>query len=248
MKVRHPHGIRNSNIGPQRRAGDPGRRRDRDSGLRAVPDQPGDRLHPDRHARRPVGARRDVRGYALAATISPSPIPRRSSRSPSSASSCCCSRSGWSCRSAGCGGCGGWCSGSARRELLVSAALIGVAHPCSLGYGWAAALALGFALALSSTAVVLPLVGTTSPVGRSAFAMLLFEDLAIVPIVFALGALGAARRRRTGSAGLLTTLVGRRAGDRRDAAARPLPAAPAVRAGGADQEPGAVPRRSACWS
>ncbi|WP_288456939.1 cation:proton antiporter, partial [uncultured Sphingomonas sp.] len=45
------------------------------------------------------------------------------------------------------------------------------------------------ALALSSTALVLPLVGTTSPVGRGAFAMLLFEDLALVPIIFALGAM-----------------------------------------------------------
>jgi CPA2 family monovalent cation:H+ antiporter-2 len=36
---------------------------------------------------------------------------------------------------------------------------------------------------------VLPLVGTTSAVGRGAFAMLLFEDLALVPIIFALGAM-----------------------------------------------------------
>jgi len=49
------------------------------------------------------------------------------------------------------------------------------------------AVGLGLALALSSTALVLPIAGTRSPVGRSAFAMLLFEDLAIVPIIFALG-------------------------------------------------------------
>jgi monovalent cation:H+ antiporter-2, CPA2 family len=73
-------------------------------------------------------------------------------------------------------------------ELLLAAALIGIGIHLA-GYGWIAAFALGIALALSSTAVVLPLVGTTSPVGRSAFAMLLFEDLALVPIVFALGAL-----------------------------------------------------------
>jgi CPA2 family monovalent cation:H+ antiporter-2 len=53
-----------------------------------------------------------------------------------------------------------------------------------------AAVALGLALALSSTAIVLPLVGTHSPVGRSALGMLLFEDVALVPIVFALGAMG----------------------------------------------------------
>src|ERR1044072_4508822 len=73
-------------------------------------------------------------------------------------------------------------------ELLLAAALIGVGIHLA-GYHWIAAFALGIALALSSTAVVLPLVGTVSPVGRSAFAMLLFEDLALVPIVFALGAL-----------------------------------------------------------
>ena len=73
-------------------------------------------------------------------------------------------------------------------ELLGSAALIGIALHL-LGQPWAGAIGLGLALALSSTALVLPLVGTASPVGRAAFAMLLFEDLALVPIIFALGAL-----------------------------------------------------------
>lgn len=50
------------------------------------------------------------------------------------------------------------------------------------------AIGLGIALALSSTALVLPIAGTSGPVGRTAFAMLLFEDLALVPIIFALGA------------------------------------------------------------
>ena len=73
-------------------------------------------------------------------------------------------------------------------ELFGSAALIGVALHL-IGQEWAGAAGLGLALALSSTALVLPLVGTTSPVGRGAFAMLLFEDLALVPIIFALGAM-----------------------------------------------------------
>ena len=89
-------------------------------------------------------------------------------------------------------------------QLFASALLIGVGIQIG-GYGWIPALALGFALALSSTAVVLPLVGTTSPVGRSAFAMLLFEDLAIVPIIFALGAL-APHAQAEGFSGLLDTL------------------------------------------
>ncbi len=57
------------------------------------------------------------------------------------------------------------------------------------GYDPTAAAGIGIALALSSTALVLPIAGTQSAVGKSALAMLLFEDLAIVPIIFVLGAL-----------------------------------------------------------
>ncbi|HEX8420391.1 MAG TPA: cation:proton antiporter [Sphingomonas sp.] len=78
--------------------------------------------------------------------------------------------------------------GTGAAELLGSATLIAVALHW-VGQGWSGAAGLGLALALSSTALVLPLVGTTSPVGRGAFAMLLFEDLALVPIIFALGAM-----------------------------------------------------------
>lgn len=78
--------------------------------------------------------------------------------------------------------------GTGAAELLGSAAIIGVGLHL-LGQGWPGAIGLGLALALSSTALVLPLVGTTGAVGRGAFAMLLFEDLALVPIIFALGAM-----------------------------------------------------------
>jgi CPA2 family monovalent cation:H+ antiporter-2 len=78
--------------------------------------------------------------------------------------------------------------GTGAAELIGSAVIIAVALNL-LGQGWGGAAGLGLALALSSTALVLPLVGTTSPVGRGAFAMLLFEDLALVPIIFALGAM-----------------------------------------------------------
>jgi CPA2 family monovalent cation:H+ antiporter-2 len=74
-------------------------------------------------------------------------------------------------------------------ELIGSALLIG-AGMLVAGYAWTGALALGLAIAMSSTAVVLPLVGTSSAVGRSALAMLLFEDVALVPIIFALGVMG----------------------------------------------------------
>jgi len=74
-------------------------------------------------------------------------------------------------------------------ELFGCAAVIGVAL-FAAGDNWGGSLGLGLALALSSTALVLPIAGTTSAVGRSAFAMLLFEDLALVPIIFGLGAVG----------------------------------------------------------
>jgi len=73
-------------------------------------------------------------------------------------------------------------------ELLGGSALIALGLYV-LGQPLSGAIGLGLALALSSTAVVLPMVGTQSAVGRSAFSMLLFEDLALVPIIFLLGAL-----------------------------------------------------------
>ena len=72
-------------------------------------------------------------------------------------------------------------------ELLTSAVLIGGGLWIA-GNAPGSAVALGIALAMSSTALVLPIAGTSSPVGRAAFAMLLFEDLALVPLLFVLGA------------------------------------------------------------
>ncbi len=90
-------------------------------------------------------------------------------------------------------------------ELLTAAILIGLALHL-LGQSLSGSIALGLALSLSSTALVLPLVGTTSPVGRSALAMLLFEDLAIVPIIFLLGAM-APYAQADGFGGLMSTLL-----------------------------------------
>ncbi len=73
-------------------------------------------------------------------------------------------------------------------ELLVIGALL-AAFLSMLGQYWTGALGLGLALAFSSTALVLPIAGTSTPVGRAALSMLLFEDIMIVPIIFLLGAL-----------------------------------------------------------
>ncbi len=73
-------------------------------------------------------------------------------------------------------------------ELLIIGSIL-AAVLASMGQIWTAALALGFALAFSSTAIVLPISGTKTPVGRAALSMLLFEDIMIVPIIFILGAM-----------------------------------------------------------
>jgi CPA2 family monovalent cation:H+ antiporter-2 len=62
-----------------------------------------------------------------------------------------------------------------------------------LGYNRIGASMIGLALAMSSTAVVLQVMAEekrlNSPAGRASFAILLFQDLAVVPILFAIGAL-----------------------------------------------------------
>ncbi|KMS59834.1 sodium/hydrogen exchanger [Novosphingobium barchaimii LL02] len=75
----------------------------------------------------------------------------------------------------------------------------------AIGQSFAGAMALGLALALSSTALVLKITETTTPVGRAALAMLLFEDIALVPIIFLLGAL--APHAGSGVGELLHTLI-----------------------------------------
>ena len=74
-------------------------------------------------------------------------------------------------------------------ELLGCAVLIAAGLLIS-GSRVDAAIALGVGLALSSTALVLPITGIDSPVGKSAFAMLLFEDLALVPLLFLIELMG----------------------------------------------------------
>jgi len=78
--------------------------------------------------------------------------------------------------------------GTGAAQLIGAGLILGVALHFT-GIGWVGAIGLGLALAFSSTALVLPIAGTAGPVGRSAFAMLLFEDLALVPIIFGLAAL-----------------------------------------------------------
>ena len=92
-------------------------------------------------------------------------------------------------------------------ELIGGALLLAFALSFA-GEAAGGALGLGMALAMSSTALVLPIVGTQTPVGRAALAMLLFEDLALVPVIFLLGALGPASSGAPWQAMAHTLLLG----------------------------------------
>ena len=78
-------------------------------------------------------------------------------------------------------------------QVLLSALLIGVAA-LQLGQSPPAAAVLGACLALSSTAVVVEVLAEqkrlTSTTGRTTFAVLLFQDLAVIPILFMVETLG----------------------------------------------------------
>jgi CPA2 family monovalent cation:H+ antiporter-2 len=88
-----------------------------------------------------------------------------------------------------------------------------------LGESAGGAIALGLGLSNSSMALVLPLVRMASPIGRTAFALLLLEDLAIVPVIFVLGVLATHSGAGLGQFGevvgnglvvvLVMTLIGR---------------------------------------
>ena len=68
--------------------------------------------------------------------------------------------------------------------LLSGAAIAALAH---IVIDWRGAIVLGAGLAMSSTAIVLPMLAErdllTTPAGREGFAVLLFQDLAFIPLV-----------------------------------------------------------------
>ena len=76
--------------------------------------------------------------------------------------------------------------GMGAAQVLGTAAIL--APPIHLlGLDWSGAAVLGLGLALSSTAIVLPILGERellqSPAGRTVFSVLLFQDLAFIPLV-----------------------------------------------------------------
>ncbi|MCE1237545.1 MAG: cation:proton antiporter [Hyphomicrobiales bacterium] len=95
-------------------------------------------------------------------------------------------------------------------QVVVSALVIGAAA-LQLGQPPAAALVLGACLALSSTAVVIEVLAEQKRLptvtGRTAFAVLLFQDLAVVPILFMVEQLGGADTGRSVWLGLGVALA-----------------------------------------
>jgi glutathione-regulated potassium-efflux system ancillary protein KefC len=70
---------------------------------------------------------------------------------------------------------------------VVLTGILGTALAMAFGVGWQMALAIGFTLSLSSTAIVLSSlrergIAATDP-GKSAFGVLLFQDIAIIPML-----------------------------------------------------------------
>ncbi len=81
--------------------------------------------------------------------------------------------------------------------LQMAACGLGLAAAlAALGLPWQGALAAGLALAMSSTAIAVQTMTErnllTAPVGRSAFAVLLFQDIAAIPLIALVPLLGAA--------------------------------------------------------
>ncbi len=76
--------------------------------------------------------------------------------------------------------------GSGGAQVIVTAAVI-TAIALAFGLAWPAALITGFAAAMSSTALVLSALGEKgelgAPHGRESFAILLFQDLAVIPLL-----------------------------------------------------------------
>lgn len=97
-----------------------------------------------------------------------------------------------------------WVFGAGAAQVVISALLIG-AVAWFAGLPSNTAIILGLVLSLSSTAVVMQLLtaqnSTASRLGRASFAVLMLQDLAVVPVLILVGALS------SGASGSLPLLV-----------------------------------------
>ncbi len=100
--------------------------------------------------------------------------------------------------------------GGGALQLSASALPLGLGA-LALGLPWQSALVIGLALGLSSTAVSMQTMAekgiTSAPVGRSAFAVLLFQDVAAIPLLAVVPLLGAQPAGSTDSRGVAALKV-----------------------------------------
>ena len=86
-----------------------------------------------------------------------------------------------------------WVFGAGALQVVLSSAII-CALAMAFGNTWQASLVLGMVLSLSSTAVIVQLLSQrealASPMGQSIFAVLMFQDLAVVPVLILIDLLG----------------------------------------------------------
>jgi CPA2 family monovalent cation:H+ antiporter-2 len=100
----------------------------------------------------------------------------------------------------------GWVFGIGGLQVVLSAAALACALHLA-GQTWMSSTILGLVLSLSSTAVVMQLLNqqhtTGTKLGQAAFAVLMLQDLAVVPLLIVIGALG----KGTGDTDATTMLV-----------------------------------------
>jgi len=108
-----------------------------------------------------------------------------------------------------------WVFGAGTVQVLASALLIGGALWLA-GQPPRTAVILGLVLSLSSTAIVMQLMSqqqsTGTPLGQAAFAILMLQDLAVVPILILIGALGKGAGADDGVAMLALVAMAKAAG------------------------------------
>jgi glutathione-regulated potassium-efflux system ancillary protein KefC/glutathione-regulated potassium-efflux system protein KefB len=90
-------------------------------------------------------------------------------------------------------------------QVAATTLLIAAAAYFAVGLSWQSALVVGFGLSMSSTALALQLLAErgqlNSQFGRSAFSILLFQDVSVMPALALLPLLGAAAAKSTPGAG-----------------------------------------------
>jgi monovalent cation:proton antiporter-2 (CPA2) family protein len=96
-------------------------------------------------------------------------------------------------------------------QVVATAIGIGVAAYFLFGQTWQAALVIGFALSMSSTALALQLLAErgqlNSQFGRSAFSILLFQDVSVMPALALLPLLGASEMSTAPGGWLVIKLI-----------------------------------------